>query len=344
MAAPPRFSRKQRKRVLRFAVIGNGLPLAVATATHFSSHHTVFFIGAVGALLAPIGVTVFSRERTPVGFYAAALGGLPALTMMQAYSGGVASGYSILMMMAMIWFGIQASDRELAAGMGILAACSYLPMLIFGPPAYPVDWGQATLLVLVGCTVAMALRALTRETQKLNQRLRREATVDDLTGLLNRRGWREAAERELARAGRDGTPVGLVLIDLDSLKEINDTRGHDEGDRVLVETADRMRAALRAGDVLARLGGDEFGALLMDTSDGQALAAIDRLTEVTPQLGSFSAGAAAWDGEQTLDELLRRADVALYAAKTDGGSRVSIAPPTLEPSAAFPQPEPAGDG
>jgi diguanylate cyclase (GGDEF)-like protein len=338
MPAPPRFSTRQRKRVLRFAVIGNGLPLAVATATDFSSHHTVFFIGAVGALLAPIGVTVFSREHSPVGFYAAALGGLPALTMMQAYSGGVASGYSILMMMAMIWFGVQTSDRELGVGMGILALCAYLPMLLFGPPAYPVDWGHATLLVLVGITVAMALRALTRETQKLNERLRKDATVDDLTGLLNRRGWREAAERELAQASRDGAPVGLVLIDLDNLKEINDTRGHDEGDRVLVETAERMRAALRAGDVLARLGGDEFGALMPDTPDGQALAAVDRLTEMTPELGSFSAGAAAWDGEQTLDELLRRADVALYTAKTEGGARVEIAPPTLEPSDAFPQP------
>ena len=67
MSAPPRFSHRQRKRVLRYAVIGNGLPLAVATATDFSSHHTVFFVGAVGALLAPIGVTVFSRERSPVG-------------------------------------------------------------------------------------------------------------------------------------------------------------------------------------------------------------------------------------------------------------------------------------
>jgi diguanylate cyclase (GGDEF)-like protein len=337
MAAPPRFSRKQRKRVLRFAVIGNGLPIAVATATDFSSHHAVFFIGAVGALLAPIGVTVFSREHSPVGFYAAGLGGLPALTMMQAYSGGVASGYSILMMMAMIWFGIQTSDRELAAGMGILAACSYLPMLIFGPPAYPVNWGHATLLVIVGITVAMAMRALTRETQKLNERLRRDATLDDLTGLLNRRGWREAAQRELARASREGTNVGLVLLDVDRLKEINDTRGHDEGDRVLVETAERMRSALRAGDVLARLGGDEFGALLIDTSDEQAMAAIDRLAGMTPELGSFSAGAVTWDGAQTLDELLRRADVALYSAKTGGGRRVERAPATLDPSDAFPR-------
>jgi diguanylate cyclase (GGDEF)-like protein len=335
MAAPPRFSRRQRNRVLRFAILGNGLPLAVATATNFSSHHTVFFVGAVGALLAPIGVTIFSREESPIGFYAAALGGLPALTMMQAYSGGAASPYAVLMMMAMIWFGIQTSDRELATGIGILAACCYLPMLTFGPPAYPVSWGHATLLLLVGGTVALSLRALTRETQKLNERLVRDATVDDLTGLLNRRGWRMTAERELARASRERMQVGVLLIDLDSLKEINDTRGHDEGDRVLVETADRMRTALRAGDVLARLGGDEFGALLMDTSDGDALVAVDRLKQMTPELGSFSAGVAAWEGGQSLDELLRRADVALYSAKTDGGSRVEIAPPTLDPSEVF---------
>jgi diguanylate cyclase (GGDEF)-like protein len=219
--------------------------------------------------------------------------------------------------------------------MGVLAACSYGPMLIFGPPAYPIHWGNATLLVLVGLSVAYSLRAVTRETQALNARLLKEATIDDLTGLLNRRGWRLEADRHLARASREGSQVGLLLLDLDSLKEINDTRGHDEGDRVLRETADRMRSALRAGDVLARLGGDEFGALLMDTSDGKATTAVDRLSQMTPELGSFSAGVADWDGTQSLDELLRRADVALYTAKTDGGSRIAVAPPTLEPSEAF---------
>jgi diguanylate cyclase (GGDEF)-like protein len=228
-------------------------------------------------------------------------------------------------MMAMIWFGVQATDRELYVGIGVLAACSYLPMLIFGPPAYPVEWGHATLLVLIGFSVAFSLRAVTRELQTVNARLLKEATIDDLTGLLNRRGWRTTAERELARAGREGGRVGLLVLDLDNLKEINDTRGHDEGDRVLVETAERMRHALRAGDVLARLGGDEFGALLLDTSNGQGVAAVDRLRQMTPELGSFSAGVASWDGGEPLDELLRRADVALYGAKTDGGRKVEIA-------------------
>ena len=334
MAAPMRFSGRQRRRALRFAIAGNALPIAVATLTNLGDHHPIFFVGAVGACLAPV-VIILATRRHPIPFYAAAYGGIPALTMLQAYSGGVSSGYSVLVMMAMIWFGLQTSDRELAIGLGVLAACSYLPMLIFGPPAYPVNWGHATLIVMVGASVALSLRALTRETVKLNERLLRDATIDDLTGLLNRRGWRMAAERELARAARDGTSIAMLILDLDRLKEINDTRGHDEGDRALCNTAERMRSAFRAGDVLARLGGDEFGALLMDNSDGQAMSAVERLKAATPELASFSAGAAAWNGSESLEELMRRADVALYAAKTEGGNRVEQAPETLEPTRPF---------
>jgi diguanylate cyclase (GGDEF)-like protein len=167
----------------------------------------------------------------------------------------------------------------------------------------------------------------------------RDAMMDDLTGLLNRRGWRTTAERELAQAGRNKTSIGLLVLDLDRLKEVNDTRGHDEGDRVLRETAERMRSAFRAGDVLARLGGDEFGALLVNDSDGEAMTAVKRLQAATPDLASFSAGSAVWNGEESLEELMRRADLGLYAAKTDGGNRVETAPQTLEPFRVFPGPD-----
>lgn len=323
------FNRAQRSRALRIAVLGNLVPIAVATATDFASHGTAFFVGAAGACIAPIVVTAVSRRHRVV-FYAAAFGGLFALTALQANTGGAASGYSVLMMMAMVWFGLQATDRELIAGLIVLAVCSYLPMLVIGPPAYPVDWGHATLLVLVGATVAGSLRTVTRETQRLTTRLRREAVIDDLTGLLNRRGWRDAAQRELARAARGGVPIAMVMLDLDELKEVNDSMGHDEGDRLLEDTADRLRAALRAGDTVARLGGDEFGALLTDATLDRAIGALERLREVTPDRGAFSAGVAAWNGSEELDELMRRSDVALYAAKTAGGNRAEMAPQALE--------------
>ena len=164
--------------------MGNVLPIAVATASNFGSHPPVFFFGAIGACAAFVVVLLPRRARVP--FYLGAYGGLPCLAMLQAHSGGAASGYSILLMMPMLWFGLQATDRELVVAGVVLAACSFLPMLLIGPPAYPVEWGHATLLVLIGSAVAGSLRTLSRETQWLTDRLRREAVIDDLTGLLNR--------------------------------------------------------------------------------------------------------------------------------------------------------------
>ena len=316
---------RNRARAAQYAVLGSVLPVAVATATDLSSHRVSFFVGAAVGCVAPVVVTLVSRRHRAV-LYAAAYGGILALTAMQAYSGGVASSYSVLPMMAMIWFGLQATDRELLAGIAVLAACCYLPMLVFGSPAYPVSWGHATLLLLIGCTVAGSLRSLTREMQALTRRLRQEAVVDDLTGLLNRRGWRYTAPREMARASRSASPTALVMFDLDNFKEFNDRRGHEEGDRVLRDTAERMRATLRAGDVVARLGGDEFVALLTNSSLEGALAVIDRLREVTPPQEQISAGIALWDRTEGLDELLRRADGALYAGKARGGGLTEIAP------------------
>ena len=327
---------------MQFAFLGVVVPIAIATATDFSSHRTLFFVGAAGGCLATLIVNAVPR-RNRIAFYIGVFGGIPSLAMMQAYTGGAASGYSVLMMMVMVWFGLQATDRELIVGLAVLAACSCLPMLVIGPPAYPVDWGHAALLVLVGATVAGSLRAVTRETQRLTERLRREAVHDDLTGLLNRRGWREAAHRDLAQAKRSGTSLGVVVVDLDDLKQINDSMGHDAGDRVLRETADRMRAALRGGDVLARLGGDEFAALLTDATLDGVLEVVRRLRDVTPSPGRFSAGVAMWDRRENLDELLRRCDVALYASKASGGGRTQMAPVSLIPLGEQIPPAPATD-
>src|SRR5438874_1626992 len=112
----------------------------------------------------------------------------------------------------------RGTDRALAT---LFAACCYGPMIVFGAPAYQVSWGHATLLLVIGCTVAASLRAHSRQVNLHTRRLQQEATVDDLTGLLNRRGWRQAAAQELARAARTGLPVALAMLDLDGLKLLN---------------------------------------------------------------------------------------------------------------------------
>jgi diguanylate cyclase (GGDEF)-like protein len=275
-------------------------------------------------------VTLVPRRRR-ILFWGAAFAEIPALTLMQAYTGGAASGYSVLVIMAMVWFGLAATDLELVAGMLVLAACCALPMVLVGAPAFPVTWGHAALVTIVGVTVAGSLRAVTRELGTLAQRFAQEAVVDDLTGLLNRRGWRYTAPRELARAARSGNPITLVTLDLDNFKELNDELGHEQGDRALRDLAERIRATLRAGDVVARLGGDEFVALLTNSTLTGSVAAIDRLREATPVQEGFSSGIAVWDRKEDLAELLRRSDLALYAAKDAGGGRTEVAPPHLEP-------------
>jgi diguanylate cyclase (GGDEF)-like protein len=209
--------------------------------------------------------------------------------------------------------------------MAMLGACCFVPMLVFGPPAYPVRWGNAAIVFAVGCAVMSSLRALTRESQALTERLSQEAMVDDLTGVLNRRGWRQLAPRELTRAARAGTPTALLSLDLDDLKYLNDTLGHGEGDRVLHDAAAGMRATFRAGDVIARLGGDEFVALLTDSTLAGTVAAIERLRAATPAGAAFSAGVAIWDGVESLEDLIIRSDQALYAAKAAGGNRTEVA-------------------
>jgi len=319
-----------RLRLIVFAVVCNVLPVTIAAATDRTAHRPVFFAGALAACLASLVVAIVPRRRR-LAFWAAAFGLIPALTLMQAYSGGAASGYSVLVIMAMVWFGLEGTDVELAAGMVVLAACCTLPMLLIGAPAYPRSWGHAALLTLVGVAVAGSLRAVTRELATLAERFAHEAVVDDLTGLLNRRGWRYTAPRELVRAARSGNPITLVALDLDNFKELNDELGHDQGDRALRDTAERIRATLRAGDVVARLGGDEFVALLTNSTLTGSLTAIDRLRDATPEREAFSAGVAVWNRREELPHLLRRSDLALYAAKGQGGSCTAVAPPQLEP-------------
>jgi diguanylate cyclase (GGDEF)-like protein len=328
-----------RARLLAFAIVGIVLPVLIAAGTDRSTHHPVFYVGAGIACFASL-VTALVPRRHRVIFCVAAFGQLPALTLMQAYSGGAGSSYAVLVIMAMLWFGLVAGDIEMLVGILVFAACCALPMVLVGAPAYPRSWGHAGLLALVGMMVALSLRGVTRELATLAQRFAQEAVIDDLTGLLNRRGWRYTAPREQARAARSGNPITLVTLDLDNFKELNDELGHAAGDRALSDTAERIRATLRAGDVVARLGGDEFVALLTNSTLTGSLTAIDRLRASTPEPEGFSAGVAVWDRKEDLSSLLHRSDLALYAAKEAGGGRTEVAPTQLEP---VPAPEPRDD-
>lgn len=152
-----------------------------------------------------------------------------------------------------------------------------------------------------------------------------QATHDPLTGLANRLLLGDLADAAAAQARREGQRCGLLLVDLDAFKAINDELGHAAGDRVLVETGARLRAAVRAPDTVARLGGDEFAVLLLGPQSPESCARVaDKLRRAfVPAFdlpaGSrgvgISVGAALFDGDVSLADALRRADEAMYADK-----------------------------
>jgi diguanylate cyclase (GGDEF)-like protein len=169
------------------------------------------------------------------------------------------------------------------------------------------------------------------------------SVTDPLTGLANRRRLLGAFADELNRSARYGTPLALLLIDLDRLKEINDRRGHAQGDRALQLVADSLRKSCRATDLPARTGGDEFLVLATNTSASEALALAHRVCATVRRLGlqsdkeksvpapdvTVSIGVADLDDitTPTFVALHAAADGALYAAKAAGRDRAIAAPP-----------------
>ena len=149
------------------------------------------------------------------------------------------------------------------------------------------------------------------------------ASRDPLTGLHNRLGFDEALDELLTAAARGGAPLSAALLDLDRFKQINDTAGHQAGDRMLCQVADVWRAELPAGAVLARHGGDEFSLLLPGVGGADALALVRRISTLHPGIG-LSVGVAEHGPGETGSQLMRRADRALYAAKDGGRGRSAL--------------------
>jgi diguanylate cyclase (GGDEF)-like protein len=161
----------------------------------------------------------------------------------------------------------------------------------------------------------LALRSALQEVERLSERLQGEIRLDDLTGLHNRRYWREQVPVELARAGRSSLPTTVIAFDLDGFKAVNDELGHAEGDRLLRAVADAWTPIVRAPDILARMGGDEFAVLVVESGATEGRAVAERLVEsATPHAG-VSFGLAEWDGAEDADALLARADAQLLRVK-----------------------------
>ena len=172
------------------------------------------------------------------------------------------------------------------------------------------------------------------ERREMRERLAHAAVHDQLTGLPNRVLFMDRLELSLRRSQRDGNAIALMFLDLDRFKLINDSLGHEVGDRLLQRVSQRLRGALRGSDTLARFGGDEFTVLCEVKDLAEALEVADRLVTAMQQplalsgnemFVSVSIGVAvSADGSDSGAEMLRNADVAMYRAKALGASRIAV--------------------
>lgn len=263
---------------------------------------------------------------------------------------GLDVGFSLFYLFPIAWAGWRAG-RGWALTAAVIAAASWLfaELAWHDLAAGPILWNGFTRLVIF-CAVGWMLAVLREdriELESLNGRLRESleaqtllARTDPLTGLPNARWFTEELERKIAARG--GGPLFLLYVDIDNFKELNDQYGHAAGDRALVEIADALRASVRSregekadreADLAARLGGDEFAIVLAGVGlDGARTIGeriIGRVSELRAAYPAVDLGAsigiscASGGGEQP-EDLIRRADRAMYKSKEEGKGRVVV--------------------
>ena len=250
--------------------------------------------------------------------------------------GGVRSPIAFFLVLPMLFAGLAYS----AGTVSLLGAFGVATALVVGfltpNPSWPITAFLAVSMVIAGLITAAAAR----DRDRLMSHLMDAASLDALTGCLSRGAFQERLDHESRLATRHPAPFSVIVADLDNLKTLNDSSGHHSGDRALRSLATVLSQAARGTDVVGRLGGDEFAMLLHEADQDAALEVAMRLKDAMQaangsDLVTASLGVATWQGPADRPEdLLRRADEALYIAKRAGRNRCAQwEPPASEAQA-----------
>jgi diguanylate cyclase (GGDEF)-like protein len=306
--------------------------------------HTIVWI-IVAIELAIASVCFGGYRRLPIWSFHAMLAvaivciTLSAIAEPVAGQGVMALYVLWVVLLAGLFFGGRAALAYTA-----IAVAGFSAVLFAKGNPYAPNFAVGTAAAMASAGLVVGL--LRARLEQLATDLGRDARTDTVTGLLNRRGFNERCDAELARAARDGLPISVVVCDIDHFKRVNDEFGHERGDVALRTAAWAMRSSVRLVDVVGRLGGEEFGIVLPGADQEAALTVADRVREKVrttfadnPVSLTVSCGVATvGETEPRRDALLRAADRALYEAKGLGRDRSVVAPapklPALVPAQA----------
>ncbi len=284
-------------------------------------------------LFIPLGISALKTKRRETFFFIWSVTTLVFIAVGAWLDGGIESPISALLVLPVL-FGALTYALATVIALAAVADAFFVVVALTGPIASAprvIMAGVALAMVgVIGVMATINRTAQHRDVQRLTNRLRKMATRDGLTGCLNYQAFEEVLASETARAHRYGRPFSVVMMDLDSFKEINDAHGHATGDATLRGIAKALLTAARTTDMIGRLGGDEFAALLPETNTDQALHVAERLQSHarladTPVRVSLSMGVATWSGpHEDPDDIIHRADQALYSAKHLGRDQLVV--------------------
>lgn len=234
-------------------------------------------------------------------------------------------------------YDVLRDSSAIASDVQRAASAPYLANLIFGTAillAVSLFFGIFFIYPLIRTQVREEgkLRAMTASLSARSQKMEHAALTDSLTGMQNRRYFDDALREYLEEFRRIDKPIGLMILDLDHFKQVNDTHGHDVGDEVLRAVANCLKDFTRFHDVVARLGGEEFAVVAPNMDEDLLMKLAERIRRAISGLPiatgnirikvTTSVGLAVWDRKETAEDFYRRADRMLYQAKRMGRNRV----------------------
>lgn len=320
--------------------------LVVVTVGNTTQQPLIYVLVAAGVFLVVVG-----QEMLPATMLGGRRLAIEALTMIVFVSilvvltGGYVSpffvGYVLLVAGASLWGNDNAPLLLAGASCAAYLAAVLITPLVMGGTFPPEAMARVGFILVALGLVAYVASVISREQRRSSEAALALSRFDALTRLFSRSYFERAVEQEILRASRTGRGFSMLLLDLDALKSVNDSHGHDAGDRLLGAIGEVMRGDVRATDTAARLGGDEFVVILPETELAGALRVAEKLRRdighlAVPTNGnlvssSVSVGVVSYpDDARTKEELLRRADRAMYEAKRRGKDQIVHYPRPLE--------------